>query len=95
MLYTSQYLRTRSKIREIKKLDNNIIAICTDSHGIKLLSFDDCNTIQNISHENLNTNTSAIAFSPNSEFIAFSLDSFIYILHMPSNILIKTINTQE
>ena len=95
MLYTSQYLRTHSKIREIKKLDNNIIAICTDSHGIKLLSFDDCNTIQNISHENLNTNTSAIAFSPNSEFLSFSFDSFIYILHMPSNIVIKTINTQE
>lgn len=95
MLYTSQYLQTRSKIRKIKKLDNNIIAISTDSHGAKLLSFDDCTTLQNISHKNLNINSSAIAFSPNSEFIAFSLDSSIYILHMPSNIIIKTINTKE
>ncbi len=95
MLYTSQCLRTRSNICEIKKLDNNLIAICTNFHGAKLISIDECKTKLNISNENLNASVTIVAFSPNGEFLAFGLDSFIHILHMPSNIVIKTINTQE
>ncbi len=94
MLYTSQCLRTRSKIREIKKLNNNLIAVCTDYTGAMVISLDECNIEQKISNENLNTITSSIAFSPNAEFLAFSVDSLIYILHMPSNIVIKIIKTE-
>ena len=95
MLYSSKCLQTLSKIREIKKLDNNLIAICTDFHGIQLISHNGCTTQLNISNENLNTKVTAVAFSLNGEFIAFSIDSLLYILHMPSGIVIKTIDTQE
>ncbi|MBC8237587.1 MAG: WD40 repeat domain-containing protein [Helicobacteraceae bacterium] len=91
MLETSHCLRTRSFIQELKKLDNNLIAIATVQHGVRLFSCQDCENKASISHEHLNSNTTAVSFSPNAEFMAFAKDSFIFILHMPSKIVLKTI----
>ena len=91
MLETSHCLRTRSKIQEVKKLDNNLIAIATLQHGVRLFSSHDCENKASISHEHLNSQTAAICFSPNAEFMAFTKDSYIFILHMPSKIVLKTI----
>lgn len=91
MLETSHCLRTRSPIRELKKLDNGLLAIATLQHGIRLFSYDECENKATISHEHLNSQTTAVSFSPNAEFIAFSKESFIFILHIPSKIVLKTI----
>ena len=95
MLETSHCLRTRSPIRELKKLDNNLIAISTLRSGIKIFAYDTCHNVENISHEHLNFQTTAVSFSPNAEFIAFSESSYIFILHIPSNIVLKTIRSDE
>ena len=94
MLEINQCLRTRSDIRKLIKLDNNLIAMCTTLHGAKLFSHDECNVSANISHEHLNSITSAISFSLNAEFMAFSIKSHIYILHIPSKTVIKTIKIE-
>ena len=91
MLQTSHCLRTRSNIRELKKLDNGLIALATVLHGVRIFSYDQCENKMNISHEHLNSETSAVSFSPNAEFMAFAKDSYIFILHIPSKIVLKTI----
>lgn len=91
MLETSHCLRTRSYIRELKKLDNDLIAIATVQHGIRIFSHDECENKATISHEHLNSETTAVSFSPNAEFVAFAKASYIFILHIPSKIVLKTI----
>jgi len=95
MLDISQCLRTRSDILEVKKLDDNLIAMCTSSHGAKVFSLDECSTKSTLTNEHLNFETSSVSFSQNSEFMAFSVKSNIYILHMPSKIAIKTIKVDN
>ena len=91
MLETSHCLRTRSHIQELKKLDNNLIAIATLQHGVKVFSYEECENKASISHEHLNSEVSAVSFSPNAEFVAFAKESYIFILHMPSKMVFKTI----
>lgn len=93
MLETSHCLRTRSSIRELKKLDNNLIAIATTQHGVKIFSHDECENKNSLTHEHLNSETTAVSFSPNAEFLAFAHSHFIFILHMPSKIVLKTIRS--
>ncbi len=96
MLETSQCLRTRSKIITLTKLENNIIAFSTNLHGAKLLNAKNYDTLTTISHEKLNGGESlSVSFSPNAEFMAFGINSYIYILHVTSNILLKTIKTDN
>lgn len=95
MLETSHCLRTRSPIIELQKLDNNLIAIATQQHGIRIFNHETCENISTFTHEFLNSQTSAAAFSPNGEFVAFSHSFHIFILHLPSKIVLKTINTDE
>ncbi|MDF1875276.1 hypothetical protein JHD48_05985 [Sulfurimonas sp. SAG-AH-194-I05] len=91
MLETSHCLRTRSDIFEIKKLDNNLIAVATQLHGVKLFSPATCETKVALSHENINHEVTAYSCSLNSELMVFSKASFIYILHISSNTILKTI----
>lgn len=93
MLETSHCLRTRSPILELKKLNNNLIALVTLQHGIKIFSYEKCENKATISHEYLNSETTAVSFSLNAEFIAFANTSYIFILHMASKIVLKTIPT--
>jgi len=95
MLETSLCLRARSTLTEVKKLDNNLLAFSTEHHGAKIFSFDNCNIESNIIHESLNALCGAVAFSPNSEFIAFAVKNYIFILHIASKIVIKKIKTDN
>ena len=91
MLESSHCLRIRSELTTLKKLDNNLVGISTNHHGAKIFSYDECKVSSSITHENLNALTTAVSFSPNAEFLAFSIKSSIYILHIASKVLIKTI----
>lgn len=93
MLHTFDCLRTRSSIREIKKLDGDILAVSTELHGVRLVNTGDYQTKATISHEHLNSHTKAIAVSKNAEFMAFTNKTHIFILHIPSEIVLKTIKT--
>ena len=93
MLETSHCLRIRSNIRELKRLDNNLIAIATVQHGVRIFSHEECENKATITHEHLNTQVTAVSFSPNAEFIAFANTTYMFILHIPSKIIFKTIKT--
>lgn len=95
MLETFDCLRTRSSIQEMKRLDNNILAIFTELNGARVLNLETCQTINAISHKNLNAETKAICFSKNAEFMAFSNKSYIFILHIASKEVLKTIKTDQ
>ena len=95
MLATTHCLRTRSNIKEIKKLDNNLIAIATQLHGIRMFSHQDCENRSTFSHEHLNSETASVSFSPNGEFVAFNQGSFIFIVHIPSKEVLKTIKADD
>ena len=90
-------LSSRSEITELKVLDNNFVALSTKIHGINIFSSIDCSVKLKINkvHEHLNSYTAATTFSPNAQFLAFAVKQKIYIFHMPSRILIKTIYTEN
>lgn len=95
MLETLQCLRTRSNIIEIKKINNNTIAIGTLHHGVKVFDYTTCQSNQTIEHEQLNTSTSALSFSPNAEFLVLYTKPYLHILHIASQIILKTIKIEE
>ena len=88
---------SRSEITELKVLDDNLVALSTKIHGINIFSSVDCSDKLKINrvHEQLNSNTSATTFSPNAQFLAFAIKQQIFIFHLPSRMLIKTINTNN
>lgn len=88
---------SRSEITELKVLDDNLVAFSTKIHGINIFSSTDCSVKLKINrvHEQLNSYTTATTFSPNAQFLAFAVKQKIYIFHMPSRILIKTIHAEN
>ena len=84
---------TRSEITHIKAFNDNLIAYSTKLHGIKFYSIEDEKIILNISSEYLNSQTSAISFSSDTQHVAIANNEYIYILHMPSRKLLKKIST--
>ncbi len=95
MLETSHCIQQYSNIKEIKKLNDNYIAISTSLDGGRIVSFDTCDTLATIYHERLNDKTLAISFSPDGEFMAFSNASHIYVIHIKSKAVLKTINADN
>ena len=85
---------SRSEITELKVLDDNLVAFSSKIHGINIFSSVDCSTKLKINrvHEQLNSSTAATTFSPNAQFLAFAVKRQIYIFHMASRTLIKTIH---
>ena len=94
MLETISYLRTRSEIKTIDKLDNGLIAIRTMHHGARIFSISQDESLKTITNEHLNGSTTAASFSPDGELLAFSDPTSIYILHIQSKVIIKTIRTE-
>ena len=95
MLETYQCLQARSDITQLKKLDNNLIAMCTYMHGIKIFSYDECSVSTNISNENLNSLTTSVDFSKNGKLVAFSTKSSIFLMDIATKKIIKTIKTDN
>ncbi len=80
----TQCLTSRSAITHLEALSNDMVAYTTQYHGIKIFSYVDCETKINISTKDLNLNTTAIAFSQNSELVAFVDGNVINILYLPT-----------
>ncbi|MEA3227921.1 MAG: hypothetical protein U9P38_02490 [Campylobacterota bacterium] len=95
MLKIDNCLTTRSQITALQTVQNNIVIYSTLFHGTKVLNSDRCETDFNIANKNLNSKTTALAFSPNGKFIAFANKNIIYVLYISSHKIIKTIKTDE
>lgn len=97
MFSIEECLTNRSQVSELKVLDSNLLAYSTRTHGINIFSYEDCSLKLRINkvHELLNPSTNSTTFSPNGEYLAFTTKGVIYIFHMPSRILSKTIYTNN
>ncbi len=92
----SECHRNRSEITELRVLNNNFIAYSTKAHGIRIFCHEECSIKLNVKmlHENFSS-ADATAFSPNGKYLAFCVKAEIYIIHLPSKILIQIVNTYK
>jgi len=86
-------LITPSKIINLKTINDTIVAYATKLDGIGFFSSKDCSIKNNIKIEYLNNKTTAVCFSNDGKLFAFANSTIIYTIHMPTQKLIKTINT--
>lgn len=83
----------RSKIANLKVLDNTLLAYNTKLHGTIILDLNECETKINITNKHLNSNVTAYSFSPNSKMLAFVNKRIIYIIDMQTKSTLQTIQT--
>ncbi|MBU0720059.1 hypothetical protein KJ877_01815 [bacterium] len=95
MTASFECFNTRSEITKFLALENNLLALGTRYHGIKVLSAQDCKTKYSIKNKYINAQTTALSFSPDGKLLCFSSDNTIHILHMPSAELLRTIRIQD
>ena len=95
MLTPQECLKTRSAITAITSLKDDKIAFSTKHHGAKIFSSPDCVVLKNLANEFLGYKTTAVAFSKESDLVAFANDSVIYVLDLTHKIIIQTIRTTD
>ncbi len=91
----NECLTTRSPLTQLELLNNGTISFATKLHGMKNISLPDCETKLHLAPRDLNSKTSAIAFSKNGELLAFANSNIIRIFYLPTRKLIKTIRSDE
>lgn len=82
----------RSNITQLKALNENILAFSTSQNGITLIDSQECDTKRHITNKRLNSSSTHISFSPNSEMFTFVNQRTIYVVDMQSKETIQTIN---
>lgn len=85
--------RTQSNITQLTALTSDLVACATKSHGVKLFSPETCSVKTTLVSEYLDNKTSAICFTQDGEILAFANKTIIYIIHIPTRRLIKSIDT--
>jgi len=88
-------LISRSEVTQLSLLPNGSVIYATRLHGIKAFTTQDCETNLNINPKNLNNKTSALAFSPDGNYIAIANKHTISLIYIPTRKIIKTIKTDE
>ena len=86
-------LKARSFITSLKVLQDSQLAFATKFHGAKICSSDEYIVKLNFSNEKLNSSTTAICFDNSGQLLAFANDKVIYIVHLESKKILKTITT--
>ena len=95
MLNINHCLTTRSKITQLQALENNNIVYATELNGIRLFNPKQCEKHTNLVNKNLNSKTTASTFSNDGRLLAFANKNILYILHIQTHKIIKTIKTDE
>jgi len=94
MSYVDDSIKAHSQITQITVLNDETIAFSTKFHGVKF--FIDKFDIQiSIINKELNNNVTAISFSNDGKFIAFSIESSINIFDIQTRKIIKTIKVSN
>ena len=85
----------RSRITQLKALGQDILAFSTSQNGITLMDSKECNTKRHITNKRLNSSSTNITFSPNSEMFAFINTQTIHVIDIQTKESIQTINVDE
>ncbi len=91
MLKINTCRQARSEITSFEKLTNNTFAFSTKYHGAKIIDANSCDIKLSFKHPDLNFNTTAVCFSPNSKLIAFTTTSYLYIASIHHKKVLQTI----
>ena len=87
--------KARSEITHLQSFEHRLIAFSTRLHGLKFFSLEEYKVILNYTNENLDSNTTALAFSNDSKHIAFSNGVFIYVINLQNRELVRKISTNN
>ncbi|MBD3823687.1 MAG: hypothetical protein IE916_04180 [Epsilonproteobacteria bacterium] len=88
-----EFAKARSAITAIEIIADDFVAISSKYHGIKVFDAKTLESVRSIFHDSINSQLSAIAFSPDGEHIAFSQLHALLIFHMPTKRIAETIHT--
>ena len=83
--------QARSEITAFTKLDNGSFAFSTKYHGAKIISRKICEVEQSFKNENLNSEVTAVCFSPDAKLIAYATKTHLYIATIFNKEIIKSI----
>jgi WD40 repeat protein/predicted nucleic acid-binding Zn finger protein len=86
-------LKARSLINSFSTTSNKNLAYCTELHGAKILSTDDCSVKFHFTHEHLNHETTATAFNQEGNLLCFANENIIYIADITKKEIVKKIPT--
>lgn len=95
MLSKDECYKARSKIETLSILEDDTVAISTQTHGAKIFSPENCSALKNLSIDFLCHQTTAVAFSKSSNLLAIANHRVIYIVNTQNKTLIQTIYTNE
>jgi len=95
MLEIIECQKARSAVTSIKVLQNNLVAISTQSHGIRIFSLDDCKNKNILSIMLLGHKTTAIDFHSQQNICAFANEQVIYIVSLLNKEILQTIYTHN
>lgn len=85
----------RSSITDLKVVDSSFVAYSTLQNGIVILDFEECEIVKSVISRNLNSNVTAVAFSPDSKMFAFVNDKIIYIIDIHTKKTVQNIDTND
>jgi len=87
--------KARSQITAFQILENDTLAFSTKLHGAKIFSVEECSALKNLSIELLRQKSTAVAFSQDSDLLAFANSNVIHIINTKNKLLLQTIRTNE
>ena len=93
MPIAKEFIRERSPITALTKLNDKTIAYSTQYSGAKIIDNENFDTKIKIIHKELNSETTAICFSPDENLLAFANSNIINILNIKTKKIIKVIKT--
>ena len=88
-------LDTRSEVTAFKVLESGLIAFSTKFHGVKFFAPLTFEIRLNLMSEHINSQTKALAFSHDGQFLALSNETHIIIISILSREIIKKIPTDS
>lgn len=95
MFSKQECYRARSHIEQLALLQNGTLAISTKVHGIRTFSHESCSSLKNLSIDLLGHQTTAVAFSSESNLFAFANNRIIYIYDTQNKTHLQTIQTND
>ncbi len=93
MPIAKEYIKERSPITVLTRLNDKSIAYSTQYSGARLINNENIDTKLKIIHKELSSQTTATCFSPDEKFLAFANSNIINILDINTKKIIKVIKT--
>ena len=88
-----EFINERSEITSLTLLNNDIVAYSTKYNGLKLLDTKEFKTHSKILLKEMNTQTTALCFSPDAKLLAFANNNIIHVVDLITKQTIKSIKT--